>query len=240
MPTTLLAIDTATDACSLALQFKGGRRSLHKVIPRQHHQRLFALLDELLEQRPPAEFDFDAIVYGSGPGSFTGLRVAASFAQGLAYSLGVPVVPVSTLETQVHTFVRQESISGPCLVASGIDARVGGLYCAFYRCEGDSIEALDSARLCVPQALALPVEASVAGLPLHCVGTGFMVREEMAPAIASAVTCRPELLPDAVDMLALGERAFARGNTLPAAAALPEYVQERVGWKTLAEQGKKS
>ena len=95
--TGILAIDTATDACSVAAFVDGQIRELHEVIPRQHSQRLFGMLRELLPSGDLRSQGIGAIAYGCGPGSFTGLRIAASAVQGLAYANELPAVSISSL-----------------------------------------------------------------------------------------------------------------------------------------------
>lgn len=232
--TSLLAIETATDACSIALKLGEHASFRHEVIPRQHQQRLFPLLDELLEGREIANIGLEAIAFGSGPGSFTGLRIAASAAQGLAFSLGIPVLGVSTLETQVHTFLRRFPGRTPCHVLSTIDARIGQVYSAFFDCDGISVRQVGSAQLCTPETLTLPDSL---GDSLFSIGSGLGYREALDARLYSQLSV-PELLPEAVDMLAPALAKHDAGQGEPAVAAQPDYVQERVGWKTLAEQGR--
>jgi tRNA threonylcarbamoyladenosine biosynthesis protein TsaB len=234
----LLAIDTATDACSLALQCSGERRVSHQVIPRQHQQRLFELIHELLEGRAPASLNLSAIAYGRGPGSFTGLRIAASAAQGLAYSLRIPVVGLSTLQTQAHSLLRKAAQAEPCLIISTLDARIGEIYGAWFDFDGSGLAALGDAFVCKPEALPLP--PAFAGRPVVALGSGFRhpaAREVLGEHLLG---CWPELMPEAQDMLAPAEALLLAGATGAAASAVPDYVQERVGWKTLAEQGRRA
>ena len=238
--TTLLAIDTATEACSLALRVGDELRVSHQVIPRQHQQRLFMLLDELLDGQRLADIGLEAVAFGCGPGSFTGLRIAASFAQGLSFSLGVPVIGVSTLETQAATYLRTAKPSSPCLVASTIDARVGEIYGAFFEFDGETLRALGEAVVAAPAAFAPPLSGSQGTLPLHCVGSGFLRRDVMADVFRDAPECVADILPEARDMLALASARLAAGEGGAPASALPDYVQHSTGWKTLAEQGKRA
>ena len=126
--TAILAIETATDACSIALFSKGEYSQRHEVLPRQHSQRLFALLSELLPSGDLREYGVGCLAYGCGPGSFTGLRIAASAVQGLAYASNLPVVPVSTLECQAATAARQGITSGDRPVLSTLVARANEIY----------------------------------------------------------------------------------------------------------------
>lgn len=239
--TTLLAIDTATDALSLALLEGSRRRALHRVMPRQHQQQLFACLTELLGGRPPAALGLEAIVYGRGPGSFTGLRIAASAAQGLAYSLRLPVIGVSTLETQVRTLLRRERIDRPGLFISTIDARIGQVYAEAFYFDGKAVVTMGDAVVAAPANLRLPVEAAeLIGLPRVGLGSGWQFAADFPAALGDVSSAWPGMRPEAEDMFgpALERLAAQRGE--PAASAVPDYVQQRTGWKTLAEQGRRA
>src|SRR6056297_2107063 len=111
------------------------------------------MLADLLENRPPASLGLDAIVYGSGPGSFTGLRIAASAAQGLAFSLDLPVVPVSTLACQAATALREGRVPPESAILSALDANIGQVYWAVYHDAPEGLVELMPPVVCTPQAL---------------------------------------------------------------------------------------
>ncbi|MEE4278015.1 MAG: tRNA (adenosine(37)-N6)-threonylcarbamoyltransferase complex dimerization subunit type 1 TsaB [Halieaceae bacterium] len=236
---SLLAIDTATDALSLALQRAGVRRCLHRRLPRQQQQQLFPALSELLQGEGPAALGLDALVYGRGPGSFTGLRIAVSAVQGLAFSLDLPVIGLSTLETQARTFLRREAVARPMLILSSLDARIGQLYAACYHYDGSALHPLSEALLAEAPQLALPATAlSLAErLPLVIIGSGASFADGFAAALRDRLGgIHGDVLPEAEDMLDPAAARFLRGEVFAAEAAVPDYVQTRIGWKTLAEQ----
>ncbi len=238
----LLAIDTATDALSLALQVDGERASRHQVMPRRHQQLLFAEIEALCGGRALASLNLDAIVYGQGPGSFTGLRIAVSAAQGLAYSLGLPALGVSTLETQLRTLLRHHAdLRAPAIYLSTIDARIGQLYGAFFAFDGTGIRSLGAPVIAEAGALALPDEArALADLPVRVLGSGLAYRDAMPAEWKSGNEDWAQVLPEARDMLAPAEQLLAAGQVAAPGDAQPDYVQQKVGWKTLAEQGKRA
>jgi tRNA threonylcarbamoyladenosine biosynthesis protein TsaB len=209
-------------------------------MPRQHQQQLFVLLDELLDGRSLSDLQLDAIVYGKGPGSFTGLRIAVSAAQGLAHSLGIPLVGISSLETQIHSLIRHQGISEPALFFSTIDARIGQVYGRWFSFDGARTESLSPAFVALPEAIELPDAAADGQLPLIALGSGMRLRESMPEALKGAAQCWPDLLPEAEDMLPPALAALAAGGAEDPAAAAPDYVQRRIGWKTLAEQGRRA
>lgn len=239
--TTLLAIDSATDALSLALLTRRGTRVMHRVMPRQHQQQLFALLDEMLGNDSLTALELDAIAFGSGPGSFTGLRIAVSAAQGLGFSLGVPLIGISSLETQVRTFLRQQENNSPCLLFSAIDARIGQVYAQCFFFDGKTLTALAAPVVAPPEALVAP-EFAIAhvGLPSYGLGSGYQVRDSMSETWRAVKEWDEELLPEAQDMFVPAIQRLASGDVVDAQHASPDYVQERIGWKTLAEQGRKA
>lgn len=233
----LLAIDSATDALSLALLDECGCKFLHRVMPRQHQQQLFRLLDDLLDGRKLSELDLQAIVYGRGPGSFTGLRIAVSAAQGLAFSLNIPVIGVSSLETQVRTLLRTEPGIGPSRILSCIDARIGQVYGQWFDWDGSVLTSTAEAFVALPEAIEQPVNDDEL-FSLLGVGSGLAFLGAMPEAIRKHATCWPDILPEAQDMFAAAVKALESGQVQDPMFAAPDYVQTRIGWKTLAEQGR--
>ena len=235
---TLLSIDTATDALSLAFQSEVGTKSIHRVMPRKHHQKLFEVINELLDGQSPRSVGLDGIVYGKGPGSFTGLRIAVSAAQGMAYSLGIPLVGVSTLETLAATLCAQTKIGVGEEILTMLDARIEQVYVQRYRRTESGVEALDDASIITPAALA--EQLSTRSAPQHIVGNGLAIAEVASIFADLDAQCWPDVFPEAVMMLPIGEALLEQGAVEAPVDAHPDYVQQRVGWKTLAEQGKKA
>jgi tRNA threonylcarbamoyladenosine biosynthesis protein TsaB len=236
---SLLAIDTATDALSLALQLGDARRSYHRELPRQQQQRLFSALDELLQGDAPADLGLDALVYGRGPGSFTGLRIAVSAVQGLAFALDLPVIGLSTLETQARTYLRRQEVSQPMLILSTLDARIGQLYSACYAFDGEELTVASEAVLVKAGELELPgdAQADPEQRPVAIIGSGCAFLDEFSSSLGDRLNeVHSDVLPEALDMLDPAEALFRGGALLPPEAAVPDYVQKRIGWKTLAEQ----
>ncbi len=232
----ILAIETATEACSVALWRDGEVIERHEITPRQHSQRLFSMLRELLPDGNPASQGVDAIAYGCGPGSFTGLRVAASAVQGLAYSAGLPAIPVSTLACQVQTALREGLVAEGELVASMIDARINEVYCALYAIESGRVLERAAAQACAPADLDFPG----VGAPVVALGSGARF-VDLAPAGFSANIrcCETELLPHASDLIPLALAAAQSGQQQSAMQVRPVYVRDEISWKKISEQGKK-
>lgn len=237
--TTLLAIDTATEALSVAIRKDGELSVFHERLPRLHQQRIFEALQLLLGATPVAKLGLKAVVYGKGPGSFTGLRIAASAAQGLGYSLSLPVIGISTLATQARTLIRRQSIQSPCIVISTIDARIGQTYVQCFDYDGSTLTERGPAKIRQAEDVS-PLLGAPSELPVLAIGDGVQLLDPAVLASCGRVDVHADLLPEAQDMLEAAELLLKAGSDTDAASAYPDYVQQEIGWKKLSEQGPKS
>ena len=216
--TTLLALDTATECCSAALLHDGRVTARSEVIPRQHAQRLLPMIEELLGERELRLPDVDALVFGRGPGAFTGVRIATGMVQGLAFAADKPVIAVSNLAALAQRAWREH---GAETVAAAIDARMDEVYWGLYGLQDGVMKSLDDERVCPPEAVSLPDGvASVAGA-----GTGWQYAARLA---VSAERSWPQMLPDAVDLITLALPRWLAGEVLDAADAQPVYLRDKV------------
>ena len=219
--TTLLALDTATECCSAALLHDGRVTARSEVIPRQHAQRLLPMIEELLGERELRLPDVDALVFGRGPGAFTGVRIATGMVQGLAFAADKPVIAVSNLAALAQRAWREH---GAETVAAAIDARMDEVYWGLYGLQDGVMQSLDDERVCPPEAVSLPDGvASVAGA-----GTGWQYADRLA---VSAERSWPQMLPNAVDLITLALPRWLAGEVL----AVPHQVVELL--VTLLELG---
>ncbi len=231
----ILAIDTATEACSVAVYVDGEYRELYEVIPRQHSQRLFSMLQTLLPDGRLREHGIDAIAYSCGPGSFTGLRIGASAVQGLAYTSGLPAIAVSTLLLQAQTALRLELVGVDSSVLSILDARINEVY--YSVCGFEDGLAVASAGPVACAAADIVVDSTVG--PLRAIGNGSNFVGEMSTELqARLVSVAPELLPSARDLVPLALDHLERGNVQLPQQVQPVYVRDEISWKKLAQQGK--
>lgn len=219
MADKLLAFDTSTEHLSVAVRHGDRVLSHSGAGGAQASSTLLPLIRQLLADAGLALADLDAIVFGRGPGSFTGLRTACSVAQGLAFGAKVPLLPVDTLlavaDEARHAFGAQR-------VVAALDARMDQLYAAPYDFDtagpfGGDPEPL----LLAPEALDVPAGWAIAGNAFAAYG----------PRLASA-TARHEVLPLATAMLRLAPALLAAGRTVPAAQAWPLYVRDKVAQTT--------
>lgn len=231
-----LAIDTSTDACSVALLSDDVISERHEVIPRQHSQRLFGMLGELLPDGRLRERGIDAVVYGEGPGSFTGLRVCASAVQGLCFANDLPAIAVGTLTAQAYTALRELPLQSGDHLLSTLDAQIGELYWSLCRVEGDRIVVIEPPRVGRPGHCVVAAEAP----SFLAVGSGLVHEEALPAAVRDRIRgSHHGLLPRARDLLPAAREAWDRGLTQGAAEVSPVYVRDEISWKKIAEQGKR-
>ncbi|WOD19636.1 tRNA (adenosine(37)-N6)-threonylcarbamoyltransferase complex dimerization subunit type 1 TsaB [Paraburkholderia kirstenboschensis] len=240
--TVLLALDTSTEFCSVALLSAAvgvGAAGHGRAEPRawvRHEQtgavsstRLLPAIRELFDEAGLTLADCNAIAFGSGPGSFTGLRTATGAVQGLAFGLGLPVVPVSTLLVCAESARRRDPSATRVLAA--LDARMDEIYWADYAWDGVGGEwrTVQSASLDTPERLVLPDE------PFTLAGNAAAAFGARLPALAAARTVDQEALPHALPLAYAALRAFHAGRTVPADQAAPEYIRNKVA-QTTAER----
>ncbi|MDF2940458.1 MAG: hypothetical protein K0R66_1100 [Gammaproteobacteria bacterium] len=148
MKPNILAFDTSTDSCTVALQANGKAYSRHSIEPRKHNELLLPMIDALLKEAKLSFAQLDAIAFGAGPGSFVGVRIAVAVAQGLAFAANKPVITISSLQAMAQTAFRESTIRKAQLI---VDARMQQAYIGLYEehsglmlpVKPDSIQAFD-------------------------------------------------------------------------------------------------
>lgn len=230
----LLALETSTEACSVAVWIDGEVRERHELAPRRHAELTLPWAEQLLADAGLKRGQLDAIAIGRGPGAFTGVRLAIAIAQGIALALDKPIVPVSTLAVlAMRAHVADGAGAEPMRVLAAIDARMGEVYTgAFELRDGDAF-ALDREAVLAPDAAVLPDERD----GWFGVGTGFAaaqgaLRERWA---ARFVAIDSDALPRAADLARLAAAAYARGEALAPERVEPAYLRNNVAL-TIAEQ----
>jgi tRNA threonylcarbamoyladenosine biosynthesis protein TsaB len=217
----LLALDSATEACSAALLRDGVISERFEVIGRGHAERLLPMADALLRESGITIGEVDAIAFGRGPGSFTGLRIAAGIAQGLAAGTRLPVVPVSNLAAIALAAARS---TGAARILACLDARMGEVYWAAYEMRDGVPVAVTDERLSQPDAVAPPHPG-----PWHGAGHGFGDYPALVEKLGTVlVGVNAALLPHAADIARLGAIDCAAGRTVAATRALPVYLRNDV------------
>jgi tRNA threonylcarbamoyladenosine biosynthesis protein TsaB len=219
----ILALDTATEACSVSLAVGDRRLDRYVELERGHAEQILPMVDALLAEAGIALASLDAIAFGRGPGGFTGVRLAASVAQGLAFGADLGVVGISSLAAVAQRAIQLEPDVGRVLVVN--DARMREVYWADYEIRDGVPQALDAER--VGPAANVPVVPGVAGWA--AVGRGLRAWPELAERCrASGARLHVDLLPRASEVLTLARVEVAAGRILPAEAAVPVYVRDNV------------
>lgn len=222
----LLAFETATEACSVALWVDGDVRERFEIAPRRHAELALPWAEALLAEAGVAKTQLDAIAVGRGPGAFTGVRLAIAIAQGIALALDKPVVPVSTLAALA---MRGE---GDRILAA-IDARMGEVYAAAFRRAGEDMAPLSPETVGAPEQVRLPdTDTEWEG-----VGTGFAAAEGHLKRSLASQLRRIDVaaLPHAADVARLAVVAFARGESVAPERLEPAYLRDNVAL-TLTQQ----
>jgi tRNA threonylcarbamoyladenosine biosynthesis protein TsaB len=216
----LLAIDTSTEACSAALFVDGEIYQRFEITPKAHTKLLLPMIESLLAEAELNLTQLDALAFGCGPGSFTGLRIATGVVQGLAFGANLPVVPVSTLaalaQKQSHT-----------LSFVAMDARIGEIFWGVYQKNADSFVEL------IGKEAVLPVSEIQFPLPQKNaigIGSGWRVYEtellEKTEGLVSQI--ENDVLPQASAIAELGVYGFQRGLAVAAEFAQPVYLRDKV------------
>lgn len=221
----LLAFETSTEACSVAVYVDGQVHERFGIAPRRHTELALPWADEVLAEAGVARSQLDAIAVGRGPGAFTGVRLAIAIAQGVALALDRPVLPVSTLAALAMQADGERRIAA-------IDARMGEVYLGAFARDGDGLVALSEETVVKPDAAVVP-----GGDGWHGAGTGFAAAEG---ALQARLTGRmaavdAQALPHAADVARLAALAFARGEAVAAERIEPAYLRNDVAL-TLAQQ----
>ncbi|MBL0165248.1 MAG: tRNA (adenosine(37)-N6)-threonylcarbamoyltransferase complex dimerization subunit type 1 TsaB [Xanthomonadales bacterium] len=217
----LLAIETSTESCSVALACNGELITRSEFAPRRHAELLLPMCEEVLAEAGISRRQLDVIAVGRGPGAFTGVRLAISAAQGIALALDLPVVPVSSLAALACDAPVD---ANPILAV--IDARMGEIYSGTFRRSADGlVEAIGAEHVGSAEMLKLP-----GGHSWHVIGSGWdsyaeMIRLRLGAAPASA---RGRCYPQATAIARLAAREFMAGHGLAPELALPVYLRDKV------------
>ncbi|MDD2768852.1 MAG: tRNA (adenosine(37)-N6)-threonylcarbamoyltransferase complex dimerization subunit type 1 TsaB [Methylococcus sp.] len=223
----LLAIETATEACSAALYHDGAVIERYQFAPREHNRLILPMLDSLLAEAGFALPQVDALAFGRGPGSFTGVRIAAGVAQGVAFALELPVAPVSTLAALADEALCETGCeyAFPC-----IDARMAEVYFAVYRRDREGFpELMGEERVLSPERVDFAPACGIGA----ATGSGWATYEACLRGLAGErlSSILAGRFPRAASVARLGARIHALGASVPAEQALPVYLRDDVAKK---------
>jgi len=223
MSTILLAIETATPACSAALSIDGEVLERYALAPRQHASLMLPMIESLLLEAGITVNRLDAIAFGRGPGSFTGVRIAAAMVQGIAFAADLPVVPVSTLAALALGGLRETGMSR---VIVAMDARKDEVYTACYTQSDIALPVLaGEERVCAPHDVQLPDAQDWIGIGGGWAAYGETLMQQLGEQLGRLL---PDLEPRAADVARIGLYDFQQGRQLPAEQAVPVYLRNNV------------
>lgn len=211
----LIAIETSTENCSVALLHNGIITSRDAVAPQKHAELVLGYLDELLAEQGLSKNQIDGIVFGQGPGAFTGVRIAMSIVQGLALAWDVPVVAVSTMHNMAYQLWHKDPNKAQKMLIAN-DARMGEVYWAGFECKNGSLLRLSE------DALHAPEQVKTAGYDV-CAGSAFqkMIQVDDDTAVL------PELLPNASSLIQMVQDDF-KNQAQHINDIKPSYIREKV------------
>ncbi len=228
MSSRILAVDTATEACSVALLCDGEIISRFAISPREHTQKVLPMVEEVLAEAGMKLNQLDALAFGRGPGSFTGVRIGVGISQGLALGANLPMIGVSSLMALAQGAFR---IAGQANVLVAIDARMSEIYCAQYQRNEQGLWLGEET-----EAVLIPDDFKAKFSSLRgqwgCAGTGWEAYPQLL-AEQSFITDSQVTLPDAQDMLPIALQLWQAGKVIAVEEVEPTYLRNEVTWKKL-------
>jgi tRNA threonylcarbamoyladenosine biosynthesis protein TsaB len=209
------AFETSTEWCSVALWLDGEIAGIEEHAGNRHSERLLPMLETLFGMKGIAASQLDAVAFGAGPGSFTGLRIACGVAQGIACARGIPAIGISTLEALAEE-------SGASRVVACLDARMSEVYYSAVEKSGARWREVLPAQCVAPAALRPPPGEGWIGC-----GSGFAVYGSLG--LNKVI---PDIHPSAMAVARLAAPRLAAGEGVDAALAAPVYVRDKVAFTT--------
>ncbi len=222
----LLAIETATDACSAALFVDGQTTSRFVVAEQRHTHLILPMCDELINEAGIKVSALDAVAFGRGPGSFTGVRIAAGVAQGMAFAHELPVVPVSTLAVLAQEAITEHHRSN---VLVALDARMNEVYWGIYQRDDQGLaECVGEECVTSPHQITVPTRGGWFGVGSGWRAHAYDLAERVGDSLAAV---DGDALPKARYIIPLALNAYFRHQVVSAERALPVYLRDRVARK---------
>ncbi|MCL9773198.1 tRNA (adenosine(37)-N6)-threonylcarbamoyltransferase complex dimerization subunit type 1 TsaB [Vibrio methylphosphonaticus] len=229
MTNKILAIDTATENCSVALLVGDKTYARSELAPRDHTKKVLPMVDELLNEAGLTLQDLDALAFARGPGSFTGVRICIGVAQGLGFGADLPMIGISTLKAMAQGAYRKNETTN---VATAIDARMSEVYWGrFERLENGDWTEVEAEQVVAPDTVVANTPQD--GKTWATAGTGWEAYTDSLSALAIDTQPSGVLYPEAEDIAFLAQYELAKGNVVAAEEASPVYLRDNVTWKKL-------
>lgn len=225
--TRILAIETATEACSAALLQDDAILERFELAPQGHARLILPMLESLLAEAGLALGQLDALAFGRGPGSFTGVRIATGVVQGIAFGADLPVVPVSSLAAMAQWLADSEQAQR---MLCAFDARMGQVYWGAYEVETDGLVCLAGKEcVCNPDAVSAVTAGPWVGAGSGWASYGEHIARHLREGLAAQF---PEAMPHATGVARLALQAFMQGRVVAADQAQPVYLRDQVAEKS--------
>lgn len=234
----LLALDTSTDACSVALMVDEDVVCDHRVASQKHAELVLPMIDALMARAQIRPAELDALVYGRGPGSFTGVRIGVGVAQGIALGADIGVVGISTLQSIAQGCLREYDDRDMHVC---VDARMKEVYYGHFRFDDQwGMQPTTAEIICSPDELSINIEISEAGgdgdsAPGMCwAGSGIEIYEKqlLSQHKRRSFDIRQHCLPNSIDLIALAKPSVISGTLQAAENAMPVYLRNNVARTT--------
>ena len=221
----IVALDTCTESCSAALLYQGELFTRVEMTQRGHSELILGMMDDLFKQAEISISEIEALAFGRGPGSFTGVRVGVGVAQGVAFARDIPVIPVSSLASLAQQVADTLQVE---YIGVAMDARMGEIYCASYRCVDGTVTLLDKEQVCPPEQFIPISDQQWVG-----VGTGWGVYDEVLRQnfAGKLSNISVEHYPNASSVIKLAQIEIKAGRLLSADQAMPVYLRNNVAKK---------
>lgn len=224
--TKILALDSSTDACSVALHIDGACTHLFELAAKSHTQRLLPMVDEILAKAGCHLNELDAIAYGRGPGSFTGLRICMGVVQGLAFGANLPVLPISTLQAIACGFMEQNPNNHLPILAA-LDARMDEVYWGLFSPEALP-QTLVTDQVMKPGLVHADQKLNQLGQQFIGLGSGWHYQDliNLAPDMIDL-----QVYPNAQHIATLAFEDFNNNQKISIMDAQPVYLRDSVSWQ---------
>lgn len=226
----ILAVDTTQEVCSVAISVDGEVSYREELAPRTHTQLLLPQIQSLLDESELTLPELDALAYGRGPGSFTGLRIASGVVQGLALGSGLPVIPVSSLAAMAQGIYRQQPSANS--ICCAFDARINEVYWGCYQLDNGIMRSVNQEQVSSPESVILPDEAN----DWWAVGSGWLaypvMHQNLSACIIDSIV---DAVPLARDILPISIQDYEQGLTVGAEDVTPVYLRHKVA-QTISER----
>lgn len=222
----ILALDSSTDACSVALHIDGKTEYIFELAAKSHTQRLLPMVNEILNQHNCKLHDLNAIAYGRGPGSFTGLRICMGVVQGLAFGANLPVIPVSTLQAMAHSFIEMYP-HNTLPIVTALDARMNEIYWGVFSTNSQP-QFLSAEQVMNPSSVCEQVDILQLQNQFIAIGAGWHYPElgKLKPQLSLLDIC-----PNAKNIAELAVYSFKNAEQISVLDAQPVYLRDSVSWQ---------